>query len=228
MNIILLGPPGAGKGTQAKRLEDKLGLVQLSTGDMLRAEREVGERARAGRSRRSWMRGSSSPTTSSSSSSPQRIDQLEGRQGLHPRRLPAHRAPGRGAWIGCSQEKGLKLDAVIEMTVDEEALIDRIAGRFSCAKCGASYHDRFNRPKVDGRLRRLRRQGLRPPRRRQSRDGQDPARGLSPPDRADPALLPRQGRAQIGRRHGRDRRGRPADRSDPRRGVSRATLGSTA
>ena len=80
----------------------------------------------------------------------ERIDRPDCAKGFILDGFPAHRAAGRGARRACWREKGLKLDHVIEMTVDEAALVDRIAGRFTCAKCGASYHDRFNRPKVGG------------------------------------------------------------------------------
>jgi adenylate kinase len=148
MNVILLGPPGAGKGTQAKRLEQKHGLVQLATGDMLRAA--VASGSELGRRVKAIMEsGALVPDATMIEMIAERIAEPDSARGFildgFPRTVP--QAEALDAMLA---EHGQKLDHVILMEVDETALIDRLSGRFSCAECGASYHERYAPPSKDG------------------------------------------------------------------------------
>ncbi|HMQ95205.1 MAG TPA: adenylate kinase [Amaricoccus sp.] len=148
MNIILLGPPGAGKGTQARRLVEEHGLVQLSTGDMLRAARNSG--TEMGRKVADVMaRGDLVTDDIVIGLIAEQLDGEAGKHGLifdgFPRTLA--QADALDALLA---EKGRALDAVVEMRVDEDALVDRITGRFTCAKCGEVYHDRTKPTAKDG------------------------------------------------------------------------------
>ena len=148
LNIILLGPPGAGKGTQAVRLEDEHGMIQLSTGDMLRAavkaETPVGLQAKA-----VMEAGELVSDAIVSGIIGDRLDELGPDTSVifdgYPR--TAAQAESLDAILA---ERGRTLDHVIELDVDEDALVERICGRFTCANCGKGYHDKFEQPREPG------------------------------------------------------------------------------
>lgn|SRR5690606_3814258 len=148
MILVLLGPPGAGKGTQAKRLEQRYGLAQLSTGDMLRAA--VASGSPLGQQAKEVMdAGRLMPDDIMIDIISERLDRPDPVNGYILDGFPRTRAQAE-ALDSLLSGKGLKLDRVIELKVDEQALIERITGRFSCKKCGAGYHEQFQPPKVSG------------------------------------------------------------------------------
>lgn len=146
-NIILLGPPGAGKGTQAKRLVDERAMVQLSTGDMLREAKSSG--TEMGRRVAEVMdKGQLVTDEIVIGLIEEKLEQGAGGGFIFdgfPRTLP--QADALGALLA---RKGHSLDAVIEMQVDDAALVARITGRFTCGKCGEVYHDQTRPTKVAG------------------------------------------------------------------------------
>jgi adenylate kinase len=148
VNIILLGPPGAGKGTQAQRLVERHGMRQLSTGDMLRAAVKAG--TPIGLQAKAVMeRGELVSDAIVSGLIGEELDAMGPQTGAifdgYPR--TAAQAESLDAILS---DRDRKLDHVIELEVNEEALVERITGRYTCATCGKGYHDTFERPKVEG------------------------------------------------------------------------------
>jgi adenylate kinase len=147
-NLMLLGPPGAGKGTQAKEIAARHGLTQLSTGDMLRASiadgSEIGKRVKE-----IMARGELVPDDIVIGIVAERMDAPDCRSGVILDGFPRNLAQA-AAFDKVLAARKKKLDVVIELAVDDKLLIKRITGRFTCAKCGAGYHDDFKLPKIKG------------------------------------------------------------------------------
>jgi adenylate kinase len=149
MHLVLLGPPGGGKGTQAKKLQEEYGLVQLSTGDMLRAAvasgTEVGKRAKD-----VMAKGQLVSDDIVVGIIAERIEQPDAKKGFILDGFPRTVAQAESLEQMLKQ-KSLKIDAAIEIRVPDDLIVNRIDGRFTCARCGEGYNDHFHRPKVEGR-----------------------------------------------------------------------------
>jgi len=147
MNIILIGPPGSGKGTQAKLLEDKYDLKQLSSGDMLRAA--VAEGSEIGKKAKSYMEaGQLVPDELVVEIVTDQIEKADGKGFIldgFPRNV--HQAEVLDRML---EENGHEIDRVPVIEVSDDRLVERVAGRFTCASCGEGYHDKFKQPEVEG------------------------------------------------------------------------------
>lgn len=148
LHIVFTGAPGCGKGTQARLLKEKLGIPHLSTGEMLRAEAAKG--TPLGKQIKALIDdGNLVPDEMIIKMLSSRIDADDCKNGFildgFPRTLPQAEVLS-----GMLKEKGITLDAVIEIQVPDEIIMERILGRYACMKCGAGYHDKYQKPKVYG------------------------------------------------------------------------------
>ena len=149
MNLIILGPPGAGKGTQSEKVVETFGLVQLSTGVMLRAEVKSG--SKLGNQAKNIMDlGELVPDDLIVAMISKQIEKPSTVRGFILDGFPRTTSQAR-ALDEMLSEKSLKMDHVIQLVVDENGIVKRLSGRFSCAECGVGYHDSFKKPVEDGK-----------------------------------------------------------------------------
>jgi adenylate kinase len=148
VNLILLGPPGAGKGTQARMLMDRFGLVQLSTGDLLRGAVAAG--TEAGLAAKAVMeKGELVSDQIVLAVLTERLDEPDVAAGTILDGFPRTAAQAE-ALDALLAARGQRIDAVISLEVDDEAMVERVSGRYTCAACGEGYHDSFKKPAADG------------------------------------------------------------------------------
>lgn len=147
-NLVLLGPPGAGKGTQARKLEETFGLIQLSTGDLLRAAVAAG--TEAGKKAKAVMEaGELVSDDIVIAILRDRMGEPDCVKGVILDGFPRTTVQAE-ALDTLMQDTGQSITAAISLEVEDEAMVERISGRYTCAKCGEGYHDRFKRPKTAG------------------------------------------------------------------------------
>ena len=146
--LILLGPPGAGKGTQARMLQDRFGLIQLSTGDLLRAA--VAQGTEAGKQAKAVMEaGELVSDEIVLSILRERMAQPDTAKGVILDGFPRTTAQAE-ALDTLLADQGLAISAAVSMEVNDKAMVRRVSGRFTCAACGEGYHDDFKQPRKDG------------------------------------------------------------------------------
>ncbi len=149
INSVFIGPPGSGKGTQARIIQEKYGYIQLSTGDMLRDA--VAARSEVGRQAKSFMeRGELVPDELVIRIISERIDEPDCKAGFILDGFPRTVTQAEALDV-LLEKKGIKLDIVIEMQAEDEPLIERVVGRFTCTACGEGYHSSYKRPKVENK-----------------------------------------------------------------------------
>ncbi len=148
INLILLGPPGAGKGTQARMLEEGFGLIQLSTGDLLRGAVAAG--SPAGLAAKAVMeKGELVSDEIVLAVLKERLDQPDVAAGTILDGFPRTAAQA-AALDTLLSERGQKIDAAISLKVDDAAMVTRVSGRYTCGTCGEGYHDEFKQPATEG------------------------------------------------------------------------------
>ena len=148
MNIIMLGAPGAGKGTQAKRMAEKYGIPHISTGDILRSN--ISRGTELGKKAKSFIdAGALVPDELVIQLVADRLEEEDAKAGFifdgFPRTIPQAESLDR-----MLQEKGRKIEYAVNIDVPDAVIVDRMSGRRFCASCGASYHTEYLKPKKEG------------------------------------------------------------------------------